>query len=124
MLIDRMPPDTVQFNKRIAKYEVLQKNNADDPAVRIHFVDGTCEEADILIAADGIKSTIRQQMLSDLLPEEQLKPRFTNTVRCYEAYAMRNHLAERICRPSIVGWYRWRSWQQESVTKPAKERCF
>src|SRR5436305_9205655 len=36
--------------------------------VTAHFADGSTEEADVLIGADGIRSTVRQQYLPDVVP--------------------------------------------------------
>ena len=36
--------------------------------VTAHFADGSTEEADVLIGADGIRSTVRQQYLPDVAP--------------------------------------------------------
>jgi 2-polyprenyl-6-methoxyphenol hydroxylase-like FAD-dependent oxidoreductase len=37
-------------------------------AVTVHFADGSMAEADLLIGADGIRSTVRQQCLPELTP--------------------------------------------------------
>merc|ERR1712093_75068 len=83
MMIDHLPPGCANFNKRLAKYTVASveaQENEQAAPVSLLFEDGSTYDADILLAADGIKSAIRPQMLGDLMPSEQLRPRFTNTV--------------------------------------------
>ena len=46
----------------------LQAFSQSDTAVTAHFHDGSVAEADVLIGADGLRSTVRQQCLPDLAP--------------------------------------------------------
>jgi 2-polyprenyl-6-methoxyphenol hydroxylase-like FAD-dependent oxidoreductase len=46
----------------------LKHFEQDSRAVTAHFSDGSRVSADLLVAADGIRSTVRQQLLPDLAP--------------------------------------------------------
>lgn len=50
--------DIAHFNKEFARYE-----QQDDGRVRAYFTDGTWAIGDVLIAADGVGSRVRQQFL-------------------------------------------------------------
>ncbi|MDB5809840.1 MAG: salicylate 1-monooxygenase [Betaproteobacteria bacterium] len=63
-----VPADCVELNRKLARLE----QNAQ--RVTLYFKDGTHEEADAVIAADGVHSTVRELMLG---PEQ---PRFTGRV--------------------------------------------
>ena len=61
---------SVQFNKKFVKYvETLEK-------VEVHFEDGSTEEGDILIGADGARSAVRAQRCPELIPPKM--PIWTN----------------------------------------------
>ena len=47
----------------------LERVAADDRGVTAHFTDGACRNADLLIAADGVRSSVRGQLMPDLKPD-------------------------------------------------------
>ena len=55
-LVNALPRDAVAYNKRLI--DVAQTASA----VKLTFADGTIAEADALIAADGVHSTVREQL--------------------------------------------------------------
>lgn len=50
----------VKFGKTFHRYERLRSN-----AIKIHFEDGTTEECDVLIGADGAGSRVRKQLIPE-----------------------------------------------------------
>lgn len=79
MMIERIPEGIANFDKRLTSYET-NGQGSDKAPVTLHFADGTSHDADILVAADGIKSVIRPILLGDRVKAEDLKPKFTRTV--------------------------------------------
>jgi len=94
-LKDAFPESSYHFDKSLAAFE-------DDGArVVARFADGTTAEGDLLIGADGIRSTVRAQILPDaqplyagyiawrgMIPEAQLPPDlhreiFNHNMVCY-----------------------------------------
>ncbi|KZP25870.1 FAD/NAD(P)-binding domain-containing protein [Athelia psychrophila] len=67
-IINHLPPTcTSHFGKRLVSY--------DDPAsgpITLRFTDGTTAECDVLVGADGIKSAVRDILLSNLAKEGKL----------------------------------------------------
>jgi 2-polyprenyl-6-methoxyphenol hydroxylase-like FAD-dependent oxidoreductase len=63
LLRDALPPELYYRGKGLAR--VTQTASA----VRAHFSDGETVEADLLVGADGIRSTVRQQCLPDVAPQ-------------------------------------------------------
>ena len=60
--LEALKPNTLHFNKKCICI------NQNDTQVTVHFEDGTTETVDLLIAADGIHSPIRQQLLPGSIP--------------------------------------------------------
>jgi 2-polyprenyl-6-methoxyphenol hydroxylase-like FAD-dependent oxidoreductase len=61
LLKDAFPDDRYHFSKALARVE------QDAQGVTAHFTDGTHAQAELLVAADGIRSTVRAQ----LAPQEK-----------------------------------------------------
>jgi 6-hydroxynicotinate 3-monooxygenase len=52
-----LPPGILEFNKRLSKVDDLGDK------VQLSFADGSVEEADIVIGADGVNSRLREHLL-------------------------------------------------------------
>ena len=52
-----LPPDSLHYGRRFTRYESIEGGR-----VRVLFEDGGSVEADLLVAADGINSPVRQQL--------------------------------------------------------------
>lgn len=77
LLSEGIPKDRIHFGKRLISYEhsPIANTNGTQPIrqeVILHFSDGTSARADVLVGADGIKSTVRRQMFTDYALEEGL----------------------------------------------------
>ena len=62
LMKDVFPPDRYHFNKSLSRVE------QDSASVRAHFADGSSASGDLLIGADGIRSTVRAQFLPQARP--------------------------------------------------------
>jgi salicylate hydroxylase len=58
-MMNELLPDTIHWNKNAIKYEER------DNMVQVHFSDGTFKVCSALIGCDGVRSSIRKQMLGD-----------------------------------------------------------
>lgn len=63
LLKDALPADRYRFGR-----EVVRVENCGDRVVA-SFADGTHEACDLLVAADGIRSTVRAQLAPDVRPQ-------------------------------------------------------
>jgi 2-polyprenyl-6-methoxyphenol hydroxylase-like FAD-dependent oxidoreductase len=62
LLISALPAE------RYHRAKELRRVTQDERGIVAHFADGSAAQADILIGADGIRSTVRQQFLPGLAP--------------------------------------------------------
>ncbi|WP_066122073.1 FAD-dependent monooxygenase [Bordetella ansorpii] len=63
LMTQALPPGVLRFGKRLAKIDDL------GDAVRLEFADGTVDEADIVIGADGVNSRVREHLLGPEPPK-------------------------------------------------------
>jgi salicylate hydroxylase len=71
-LASQLPEGIARFDKRAVRVEEVGKQ------ARVHFADGTDHQCDLLIAADGIKSSIRDYVLQGL-GQPLVAPRYSGT---------------------------------------------
>jgi 2-polyprenyl-6-methoxyphenol hydroxylase-like FAD-dependent oxidoreductase len=62
VLLSKIPATSIQTNKRLTSFEQNEKE------IVLHFEDGTSHVTNYLIAADGIHSPVRKQLLPESLP--------------------------------------------------------
>lgn len=62
VLLSKIPTSSIHTNKRLKSFEQKEKE------IVVHFEDGTSHVTNYLIAADGIHSPVRKQLLPDSLP--------------------------------------------------------
>ncbi|MDO8875417.1 MAG: FAD binding domain-containing protein [Pseudolabrys sp.] len=62
LLRDAFPPERYHRGRGLSKF------TQDARAVQAHFSDGETIEGDLLVGADGIRSTVRQQCLPEVVP--------------------------------------------------------
>ena len=58
-MLAAMPPGVLRVNQQVERIE------QDDRAVTLHFADGTTDEVDVLVGADGIDSLVRRTLWGD-----------------------------------------------------------
>ncbi|KAJ5515430.1 hypothetical protein N7527_006990 [Penicillium freii] len=58
-LLEHVPKELIHLDKKISRAE------ADEAGVALYFEDGTSAHGDILIGADGIRSSVRQSFIPD-----------------------------------------------------------
>jgi salicylate hydroxylase len=90
VLADALPPGCLHLGARVVAVEQLET------AARIELADGTRLEADVVVAADGIRSPLRQQLAG------ADDPVFSGTV-VYRGVARREDVAD--VHPEHVNYY-------------------
>ena len=65
VLVAHLNPGVAHFGKRLTSYH-HEFPRAEDGPLTLHFEDGSRAACDLLVGCDGIRSTVRGQMLHDL----------------------------------------------------------
>lgn len=65
VLVSHLPEGVAHFGKRLTTYNNLPKSHGGDTPIALRFADGSTAVCDLLVGCDGIKSTIRKQMLEE-----------------------------------------------------------
>ncbi|HEY2250366.1 MAG TPA: FAD-dependent monooxygenase [Planctomycetaceae bacterium] len=109
LLADALPAGTLHLGKRCAGFE------QDEREVRVRFADGTVVHGDVLIGADGIHSTIREQLFPVIplrysgqtcyrgIADWQLPPDLSRT--CREIWGGANRIGFSAVGPGQLYWF-------------------
>ncbi|MFM2269038.1 MAG: hypothetical protein RL757_2479 [Bacteroidota bacterium] len=61
ILVNKLLPDSLKLAKKFQKFEILE-----DQTIKTTFEDGSTSTANLLIASDGIRSRVRQQLFGEM----------------------------------------------------------
>ncbi|KAF7315476.1 Glycoside hydrolase family 3 protein [Mycena indigotica] len=77
VFVKNLPESVAHFGKRLASYNQVRDG------IQLEFSDGTSAICDLLVGCDGIKSTVRKQMLNStgrIELEEHIEPRWSGSI--------------------------------------------
>ncbi|RPD59761.1 FAD/NAD(P)-binding domain-containing protein [Lentinus tigrinus ALCF2SS1-6] len=81
VLINHLPDGVAHFGKRLTTYTYSPSSHGRDGGqITLHFADDSTAECDLLVGCDGIKSTIRKQMLTDHVRKHGGDPKLLNHI--------------------------------------------
>ncbi|PYH41296.1 putative monooxygenase [Aspergillus saccharolyticus JOP 1030-1] len=92
-LLDRVPPDTIHFSKKLVSLTDLGETG-----VRLQFQDQTEVVADLVVGADGIRSVVRET----LFPDHQLQFTGVTAWRVLIPVSSISHITD---FPTSTGWW-------------------
>ena len=67
-LVRALEPSRYHLGRELRSFEDLTFDDPGDAVVRLRFADGGDDEVDLLVGADGIRSTVRAAMFPDVQP--------------------------------------------------------
>jgi salicylate hydroxylase len=83
VFVDKLPTNTAHFKMKLISYTQPDQ----DGPILLNFADGSVSSCDLLVGADGIKSTIRAQMFREVSSKDGrpelldfIEPVFTGTI--------------------------------------------
>ena len=90
IMLNNVNKDGIMWGKKLKSFQIISEdvnnksttshnNTATSPYVRVHFVDGTSHDVAVLVGADGIFSSVREELNAQLKDTTVMKAVGTDT---------------------------------------------
>ncbi|KAH8179183.1 hypothetical protein LIA77_00702 [Sarocladium implicatum] len=95
--------NVIRYGKKYVRYEILESSDAKKiRSVRVHFADGSSEECDILISAEGSGSKVNKQIGLNNIIEEIIPGRGGYIGKCHLPWSVLQGLPKELLEKGTI----------------------
>ncbi|KAK0383198.1 hypothetical protein NLU13_9111 [Sarocladium strictum] len=92
----------IQYRKKFIRYEVLGGDGAGQSKIRVHFADGTSEDCDILVSAEGSGSKANRQIGLDNIVEDNTPGHGSYLGKCHLSWSVLQSLPKQLLEKGTI----------------------